>query len=333
MTLMQSVIAAAAPFEGCAKPGDSWWEGLSWTVPGCPDPASPVGDAIVDSIFMPYVEDAQKGVADTTKTLMTFWTNVPDPAINDASSTAEVITWLHSNLAWLAAVILTITLAIGAIKMMIDASGKGIRVLLKALMTYIVIAGGLVTVVAAAMKIASDVANSILNRSTEGQSFADALFSLFDSTGGVASGILLLLLFILGMFLSLIMSGVMIGRGSLLLVLLGTSVVTAAAVGTETGDQAMKTQLGWIAGWVAIKPCGAIVYAAGFKLVSSDPNAADNSLLQIIYGLAILFLAILTLPAVMRLVHPITAPVAGGNGMGGAVAGAGTALAVAGMRR
>lgn len=333
MTLMQTVIAAAEPFEGCAKPDDSWWDSLSWTVPGCPDPASPVGDAIKDSVLMPYVEDAQKGVADTTKTLMTFWTSVPDPTINDGSSTAGVITWLHSNLAWLAAVILTITLAIGAVKMMIEMNGKPITQMFKAVLGYVVISGGLVTIVAAAMWIASDVAARILGQAADGQNFADNLFSLFDSTAGVASAILLVLMFIIAMILAMIMCGVMIGRGALLLVLLGTSIVTAAGAGTDTGKQALMTQLGWIAGWVAIKPCAAIVYGAGFKLLSTDAAAAGNSLLQIIYGLTMIFLSILTLPAVMRLVHPITTPVSSGSGLGGTLASAGMVVASAGLRR
>lgn len=333
MTLMQSMIAAATPFEGCAKPGDSWWEGLSWTVPGCPDPASPVGDAIKNSALQPFIDDAKQGVADATKTLMTFWTSVPDPTVTDGGATSGVITFLQSNLAWLAAVILAFTMLFGAIQMMVQMNGEPLKMVLRGVLLYVVISATLVAFVAAGMTIATGISDLILGQSTDGTSFADNLFALFDTTAGVGSGILLIFMFLIAMGLSAIMCGVMIGRGALLLVLLGTAVVTVAASGTPTGLQAFKTQMAWIVGWIAIKPTAAIVYGAGFKLLGTDTSATDNSLLQIMYGLTLIFLAILALPAVMRLVHPVVAPVSGGGGVGSTLASASMVLASAGMRR
>jgi hypothetical protein len=330
-TMMTKVIAAAEPFEGCSKPGDDWnW---SWTVPGCDDPASPVGDLIKNSAIQPFVDDAQQGVADATKTMMTFWTSVPDPTINDGGATAGVITFLHSNLAWLSALILVFCTGFAAIQMMFTMNGAPLRAIMRAVMLYLLTSALLVTAVAALMAITSALASLILDQSTEGGNFADNLFSLFDTTAGVASGILLIVMFIIAMILSGLMTGVMIGRGGMLLVLCGTSLVTASATGTETGMQAFKTQLGWIGAWISIKLSAAVVYGAGFKLLSTDTSAADNSLLQIMYGLTLIFLSILALPATMRLVHPIVAPVAGGNGLGGTIAGAGMVVASAGLRR
>jgi hypothetical protein len=88
----------------------------------------------------------------------------------------------------------------------------------------------------------------------------------------------------------------------------------------------------WILGWIMYQPVAAIIYAAGFKLLASH-QSTENGLLNIMYGLCLMFMAVLALPAVMRLVHPPTEPVASGSGAGATVAGAGMVVASAGMRR
>jgi hypothetical protein len=57
-------------------------------------------------------------------------------------------------------------------------------------------------------------------------------------------------------------------------------------------------------------------------------SLAGNGLLQCIYGIAAMLLAIFALPATMRVVLPAVAPAAGGKGVGSAVAGAATTYVV-----
>ena len=106
-----------------------------------------------------------------------------------------------------------------------------------------------------------------------------------------------------------------------------------ALSGTKGGLQVLRHYFAWIGAFIVYQLAGAIVYATGFRLLGTDTSADGNGLLQIMHGLTLLMLAVLALPAVIRLIVPMAAPAAQGRGAGAAAAGVAAASAGALARR
>jgi hypothetical protein len=279
------------------------------------------------------VEDFRNGVGDGVKTMMTFWMKVPNPDVtNDDGSPVEVIGYITSNLLWISAFVMCLGVLFGAIKMMIDLNGAPFKQMMKMLGGYLAVSSVGVLVVSSALAIADAISTAILDKSTIGTSFVDNLFSLFTNEAGLTSAVVLLIFLLIGMVLAGIQCGIMIVKGGALFALLGTLPVTAAASGFDTGAQAFRTQCGWILAFIIYQPAAAIIYGVGFRLIGTDTTAAENGLLQIMYGLSLIGLAILALPAILRLVIPAVSPMAGGRGTGSVVMGAGLALSAGALR-
>lgn len=325
-------IATAAMFPGfeydCDGESSIWTD---WVMPGCTETATPAGTLIKDSVLAPFVEDVRNGVADALKAMVTFWVDVPDPDIGNADTgvPSEVVGFLQSSLAPLVGFLMVVSIMTGAVKIMWDFKHGGYeetRGIVELLVRYILTAALAVPLIASCMIIARSIGEWILESSTDGTQFTDNLFSLFESDAGLTSAIVLMLFLILAAGVAGLQVVVMIARGAALLILTGTILVAASSTNTETGKNVFKCYLAWIGAFILYQPAGAVVYAGGFRLLGSDTSAAGNSLLQIIYGITIIGLAVVTLPALLRVVAPITAPVASGRGAGGVMAGAATTV-------
>jgi hypothetical protein len=336
------LIAAAATALRAFAPGDaytcgpdadpSFWD--MWVTPGCEQTEAPATTIIKDSVLAPYVEDFRKGVGDATKTMVTFWLNMPDPNVQDTTTgPGEAVSWLQSNFLWLAAVLMVGGIAVGAIKMMMDMNSKPLKAMMVMLLRYFLTATVGVILVAGGLTIADAFSQMILEKATIGTSFVDNIFSLFTNEAGVTSAAILLLGLLIAALLAGLQCAIMIARGGSLIALVATLPVTAAASGWDTGAEAFRKQCGWILAFIVYKPVAAVIYGLGFRLIGTDTNAAGNGLLQVLYGIALIGLAVLALPAVLRLVMPVVAPAASGRGAGAALGGATAAIAAGALRR
>ena len=108
----------------------------------------------------------------------------------------------------------------------------------------------------------------------------------------------------------------MLVRGGMLVLLVGTLPLVAAFSNTEMGMQWFRKAGAWLVAFALYKPAAAIVYAVAFDL-AGQPGA-----LALLDGVMMLVLAILALPALLRFVVPATSALAGGGGAGGMLAGA-----------
>lgn len=313
-------------------PWTTWM--FNWSRPGsCYEPESPASHFIKDSIFEPWVEDAKKGVGDATKAMITFWLSVPDPNVGDVNGAkSEVISFIQDRLVWLGAVIMCFVVAFQCARIAWEQSGQPLKKIALMIGTYFAVGALSIPAVVVGLMITSALAASILDAATIGPSFSDNLFSLFNTDAGVASGILLVVLLLIAMLLACFQCVLMIGRGGATFIVLAVLQAQAAASGTDSGEQGVKTSIGWLEGLVLYKLVAAVIYGVGFKFLSSDLGQPDNGLLQILYGLTVLFMAIFSLPATMRITAPASAPQNQGSGVGGTVASAAPALA-AGARR
>lgn len=316
--------------------GSSIW--TDWVAPGCTQTDSPAAQLIRNSMFEPFVKDLRNGVSDAVKTMVTFWIDVPDPDVGSADTgvPSDVVGFLQSSLMPLVGFLMVVSIMFGAGKIIWDfkhggyEEAKGIVTLL---VRYVLTAALAVPLVAAAMIIARELGQYILSQSTEGTQFTDNLFALFNSDVGLTSALALCALLLIAVLVSGLQVSVMIARGGALLILTGTILVSASMTNTETGKAMYQRHVMWLVEFIAYQPAAAIVYAAGFRLLGSDTAASGNSWLQCLYGITIIGLAVLTLPALLRLVAPVTEPVASGRGAGGVMAGAVTTAATMGAVR
>lgn len=119
-------------------------------------------------------------------------------------------------------------------------------------------------------------------------------------------------------------------RAGVLPILLALLPLAAALSTSEIGKTWFKKMAAWALAFVLYKPIAALVYAGGFAIMrssaftqfSADPQLAPlRAVFQTLTGLGVLTLAVLCLPAMIKLVAPIAATGSSNLFSGAAVAG------------
>ena len=328
-----TVLLAAAPsdpYGGCLVTGNIIQDILH---PGCDQ--SLVSQAVQGTVVEPWIADMKSGVADSIKTMVTFWVDVPSPAVGniDDGSKSDPVSFLQSGLLPVTAWVMCFTIAAGIIAMIWHQRAEPAKVIGQMLLTYIAVDAIGAGAIAVALEVTDNASKWLIDQSTQGTDFANNLFSLFDSDEGVASSILLLVLLLVAALIATFTCLLMLGRGGALLALTGAMLLGVAMSGTKGGLSILRHYFAWILAFVFYKLAAAVVYATGFRLLGTDTSSAGNGFLQILHGLALLSLAVLALPAVIRLVVPAVAPAAQGRGAGAAMGGAAVAGATIVARR
>lgn len=313
-----------------------WWaitqDLVTMTDPGmaCKDSiATQVGEAIWDSQFQPFIDDMKNGVADTTKTMATFWIKVPDPDVATPEGRAsDIISFLWTALAPITGIVMILSIIAGCAALMYSQRGGELRKIGVMMLRYILYSGMIVTVVTSSMVIVHESAQWILEKSTLGTNFADNIANLFNNTLNITSGIVYFLILLIGAGVACGLVVLMIFRGGIILIRVGTILVAVAVSSTEWGEEGLKTSVHSIGAWISYPFVAAVVYSAGFRLMGTNPDVGQNGMLQCLYGVGIMLMAIFALPATMRVVHPAVGAAAGGKGVGSALAGAATTFVV-----
>lgn len=275
-----------------------------------------VTGAVAGSAFQAVVDAFAKGLADVMKALMTFWINTPEP---DLSSSSSVITTLDNLTRPLVAFGAVAGLIVGGVRLAWTArAGQEGRALLRGLLLMVVVTAAGATIVEVLLTGFDLLAVSILNRGFNGRPVREQLIALGTLPG--AGGGLIFLLAFFGMIASLVQVGVMLVRGAILAVLVGVLPVAAASSITEAGFGWFKRLCGWIVSFTLYKLVAAIVYAAAFTMIGTGKDLAG-----VVSGFSLLIVAILALPALLRLIPPSAEAMGGGGG--GALAGAAAAAA------
>ena len=261
------------------------------------------------------------------RALMTFWIGSPQP---DVSSSSAVISTLDGLTRPLVAFAAVLGLVVGGVRMAWTArQEQSAQAVLRGLLLMTLVTAAGATLVEIALTGFDELARSILQRGFDGRSVGDRLAQL-GSLPTVGGGLLFILAFF-GMLASLVQVGLMLIRGAILSVLVGVLPVAAAAAITDTGYHWFKRLAGWIGSFVVYKLAAAIIYAAAFTMIG---DATD--LPGVVSGFSLLVVAILALPALLRLLPPAAEAMGSGSGggMGGLVAaGATGAVLLSGTHR
>ena len=221
------------------------------------------------------------------------------------------------------------------------------RQLVQGLLTLVVVAGAGLTVVGLLTSATDAFSIWILNNSLDcnlaagdstcfGESMLKLLALSTSSTGGLGA-VLAIILGVCAVFAALAQIVLMVVRAGALVVLAGMLPIAAAASLADPKRTMFRKTTAWLLGFILYKPAAAIVYATAFRLSGTDLFGKDG-LISVLTGLALMVLALVALPALMRLIVPAVSAVSTGGamtglGMAGAAALLPTGAAAAGTLR
>lgn len=299
------------------------------SVPGVSSFCSGVGNAVggaLSSGFDDVVQKFAEGLASVMKTLMTFWLDTPTPEVGGDSSVITTLNEITRPLVGFAALL---GVVIGGARLAWAARGndESARHLMRGLLLMVIVSAAGATIVMAALTGFDALAKYVLDAGFDGTSvgtrFGELAVTSTAVPGGIGTGLLFILCF-LAMIASLVQVGIMLVRGAVLALLVGILPIAAAASISDAGWAWFKKLCGWIASFVVYKLAAAVVYATAFLLIG---DAKD--LVGVVSGFAFLVVAVLALPALLRLIPPSAEAMGGGSG-GGMAAGV-AALATGAM--
>jgi hypothetical protein len=260
----------------------------------------------------------EKGMADIMKALMTFWISAPSPDLAGPNSGVRLVNQATLPLV-AAASILGLLFAGGRLAWQAHHS-ESTRSLLRGLVLTAVIGGGAATIAGLLIAAADGLAGWIMNQGFDGQAVGARLLEINAAAAATNSSGLIFILTLLGLCASLCQFGLLLVRGGLMAIVIGTLPVAAASSVTDTGYEWFKKMTGWAAAFIVYKPAAALVYAEGFHEIGDG-----KSVPQVVAGFMLIIVSILALPALLRLLVPAAARMGGGRGHAGAAAVAGVA--------
>jgi type IV secretion system protein TrbL len=277
---------------------------------------------VLDDAIGNLAKAIMEGMSQMVTTLSTFWVSMPTAnlASQDGVTPSPVVGFVNSELGYWTLALAVLSVILGGTRMIWEQRGAPLKDLLRSLLTLTLVSGLGLAVISILVIAADAFSASIIDRATDGKGFAHAM-AIIVMTNQTGVGVfILIILGLVGLLASLVQIVLMIVRGGMLVILAGILPTTAAFTNTEMGRQWFQKAIGWTIAFILYKPAAAVVYAVAFKLMGSS---GGNVLLGSITGFALMIVALLALPALMRFVTPMVGAVASGSGGGaGAMVGA-----------
>jgi type IV secretion system protein TrbL len=277
---------------------------------------------MLDDAIGNLAKSIMEGMSQMVTTLSTFWVSMPTAnlASQDGVTASPVVGFVNSELGYWTLALAVLSVILGGTRMIWEQRGAPLKDLLRSLLTLTLVSGLGLAVISILVIAADAFSASIIDRATDGKGFAHAMAILVMTNQTGVGVFILIILGLVGLLASLVQIVLMIVRGGMLVILAGILPTTAAFTNTEMGRQWFQKAIGWTIAFILYKPAAAIVYAVAFKLMGSS---GGNVLLGSITGFALMIVALLALPALMRFVTPMVGAVASGSGGGaGAAVGA-----------
>lgn len=288
-----------------------------------------------------------EGLDKTLTHLGTFWVDMETTSVNGEDTGAYFV---HGLTAWMAGAIAVGSLISAGIMVMWHMRGEQVKKVFAGVLRMVIVSGTCFLVADLLIDIADDTSAWMISKAVDGANgdFAKNLLTLTKVSPGATGWILIILGAILGIIANIIQIMLMLARDALLPLVVGLIPLAAAAATTDWGRQWLNKLSAWTISFIMMKPAAALVYATAIKMVAAkriDPNnpeeqmieeALEASLPDAIYsnpalnlneffrGIALMILAALAMPALIRLITPAI------DGIGGSGGGAAAVLAGAG---
>jgi hypothetical protein len=242
-------------------------------------------------------------------------------ASEDGTTPSPVVSMVNSELMVWTVTLAVLAVIIGGIRMIWEQRGAPLKELLRSLITLTLVSGLGLGVISILVIAADAFSTAIIDRSTDGKGFAEAMNTLVVTNQTGVGVFLLIILGLIGLLASLVQVVLMVVRSGMLVILAGILPTTAAFTNTEMGKQWFQKAVGWTIAFILYKPAAAIVYSVAFLLMGN--NSGQDALIKSITGFTLMVVALFALPALMRFVTPMVGAVASGGGAGaGAAVGA-----------
>lgn len=278
-----------------------------------------VAGAAASSAFDSMVEALKEGVGTAVGLMMSFWMEIPIPAIGADGGAVDTI---HDATLYLTVITAVVSLFFVAGKAALahgSASSEETQNAARGLVRLVVASVVAVPAVVLANEGIDEYSRWLVDQAANGD-VGDAVLNLMSFDLVIGSGFV----FILALFAlvaSIVQAFLIVIRDALLIVLVGTLPIAAAASITGSGRETWNKAIGWLVAFTLFKLAAGIIYATALYSVT---NASD--VMGQVAGIFLIILAVFTLPALMRLISPQVAKVgSGGGGGGAALAGAGAA--------
>lgn len=266
--------------------------------------------ACVDNLVSDGVTQMAESFADSAgwavKNMTTVWLKTPSPDVTSASSPAV---WLSDRLGWFVMAAALVSVLFTAYRMATSGTFDHLGELGMSLVRLIVVAGAVGAATALALDVGDAVADWVLGQ-VNVEPNVIALTALVTSSPGTV-----IVLAIVVILTQIVQAVLMLVKGAMVVLLVGFLPLTAGATNTPLGKAGFYKALTWLGAFLLYKPVAAVIYAVSFKM-----SGRDQSISGLLSGIALMVLAIVALPALMKFLVPVTAAAVGGNA--GAVSGA-----------
>lgn len=256
----------------------------------------------------------------------TFWVGVDTTPVIQPGTEArqtDVVWWAQNQLWWYTLALVVFGILVGCGRLVWEQRTKHLTDIVKQLITFTVVTGAGVAVLQLLISGFDEMSKALIDNATKGTGFATSVSGMISLGGPL--GVLLVIIFgLIAILVSLVQLVMMVFRSGILILLAGALPTSAAFTNTETGKQWFGRFVSWTIAAVLYKPAAALCYAVAFKLTAQGSNvfaSADDGVKAIV-GLSLMVLALVALPALMRLVAPMVAAASGGGGGAAALGGA-----------
>lgn len=288
--------------------------------------------SIASGAWGEIVQSFARGVGEATKTLVTFWIQIPSPqGLDDPGSATR---FLQQSTHWYVTAGAVLAVFVAAGRMALVQRGEPGTELSRGMVRLIFATFTGVPVIQALL-VAGDKysewilglvgENSLGARLTVLWGGVNGTSAAAGSAGPAMSSGLLFLIALITLLATLTQILLMLVRLGVITLLTGLWPLSASMSNTDTGRQWWQRSTAWLLAFVLYKPAGATVYATAFTMMGTGKD-----LTGFLAGTAMLALGVLTLPALLRLCVPAVGAASAGGG-GGLLAATGGALATGAM--
>ncbi|MFJ6570697.1 hypothetical protein ACIQNU_25110 [Streptomyces sp. NPDC091292] len=251
------------------------------------------------------------------------------PTLTGTSSSKTI----GSQTQWIVVYLAVGSLLFAAGRMALERRADAGKTAMKGILRVILVSGAATTVVMAAASVADDYSKALFDESVK------TLLAGIGSCSGkstIESFLMLVLAFLL-LISGIIHTILMYIRLGVMILMLGTLPMAAAASMTDWGGGWWRKHIAWMVAWLLYKPAVGLILYAGTVMISSSKGTSPDAPNEVAFvseriaGIGVMLLSAIALPALLKLIVPATAALGSGNPMS-TVGGAAGSLATGAVR-
>lgn len=289
--------------------------------PNC-DPLGGLAQNAAQRFLAELAAQASESAAEMLRTLVAGWLTLPGPQV---SADSGPVALLRAYTNWATAAIAVGAVLVAAIRLAWERNGREAASLVRGLVMMVVLTGAGVPAVRLLVEIGDSYSDWILDSAAGGDLGARLLALSPAAAGSALSGLTPLV--VIGVSLMLIMIAItqvllLLAQNAGLILLAGALPLVAAAGVSGGGRMVRDRYLTWLLALILYKPAAATVYAAALWTLGKGQD-----LMTLFAGVVMLAMALVALPALMRLLTPAVSAVSGGSASAGVGAATGAAAA------